>query len=206
MVETAKGFANQSPCQKSKRGAVVFDPADPNAPPLGVGYNGRPDGGCEGDETCRRDCGKICVHAEQRAIYSALAAITPMPRRVRHPFSTLDILHVKTVDGVVVPGGPPSCWQCSKAIVDTGIAGVWLYEHDATTAPGSGVGDWIRYTATGFHDLTLKVHRIHPFDRPQHRMTYDMTSNAWGCSCGYGGGGDEGLVLHIAMVKAAGGQ
>ena len=118
-IAAAERQAQRSPCTKSKRGVVLFMP-DPKAgitrPPnvLGVGFNGPPPGfDCAHDE----HCGKLCVHAEIRAM-----------RGVTEP--GLDMVHVKIgADGHVVAGGPPSCWQCSREIVDSGIvSNVWLYE------------------------------------------------------------------------------
>lgn len=50
----------------------------------------------------------------------------------------LDLVHVKVVNGELVAGGPPSCWQCSRTIYDALIGGVWLYERDplAPECPG----------------------------------------------------------------------
>jgi hypothetical protein len=66
-VATATGYANSSPCKKSKRGAVVFNPAavanDQGLlpPPIGSGFNGMPGiAECDGSPACRRDCAKIC--------------------------------------------------------------------------------------------------------------------------------------------------
>jgi hypothetical protein len=56
-----------------------------------------------------------------------------------------DMLHVKTVDGELVPSGGPSCVQCSKLALAAGIAGVWLFHEDG----------WRRYGAVEFHELSL---------------------------------------------------
>ncbi len=67
-----------------------------------------------------------------------------------------DLVHVKIGDdGRLVAGGLPSCWQCSRAILDCGfIDGVWLYEEWPTS--DGGVSDvWHRYTAESFHRTTL---------------------------------------------------
>lgn len=86
--------------------------------------------------TCGERCRKLAVHAEERAI---LQALRDWPRResheriknprVRRDLSLfgLHLLHVKVVNGVAVPGGPPSCIQCSRLIVETG-PDVWLWE------------------------------------------------------------------------------
>lgn len=129
----------RSPCAKSKRGVVVW------APHLGVtawGHNTPPRGfGCDGSDACRAACGKVCVHAEQAAILSGLLA--------QNHVAQMEMLHVKVVDGEGVPGGPPSCPDCSKLILAVGIAGMWLYEER------EGGPQLVRYTAEEFHRTTL---------------------------------------------------
>ncbi len=137
-----------SPCAKSKRGAVLFDPElerererlETEAPnvklgddnlfsnvanliAIGDGFNGPPRGfTCDGSDECRRDCPKLCLHAEQRAIHEATRA-TPHDN-----LTAYELVHVKVVDGKVVHGGTPSCWQCSRLVVESSLRGVWLYE------------------------------------------------------------------------------
>lgn len=128
-----------SPCAKSKRGVVIFD----QTRVLALGNNHPPRGfACSGSEACRAACPKLCVHAEQ----AALAALGPVDPTTGEPWANLDLLHVKVVDGLPVPSGPPSCWQCSRAILDHGgIIGVWLLHEQG----------WRFYTAHDFHVLTL---------------------------------------------------
>ena len=127
--------ANQSPC-RSKRGAVVF--ADRI---ISVGFNSPPPRfSCDGSEQCKATCRKTAVHAEQRAILNA----------PRSELRGCSILHVKTVDGLLVPSGPPSCLECSKLILEAGIEYVWLFHEDG----------WRRYGAEEFHRLTLEHHQI----------------------------------------------
>jgi deoxycytidylate deaminase len=118
-IMRAEGAASLSPCSQSKRGVVLYrHPPGEAAELYGTGYNGPPAGfTCPGRERCGDSCGKRCVHAEMRAI-----------RGIEQP--GLDLVHVKLgPDGHVTPGGPPSCWQCSREIFDVGfVAGVWLYE------------------------------------------------------------------------------
>lgn len=162
-ILTAEVAAARSPCAKSKRGVVLFDPA--TGAYRGSGWNGPPlDAACPGREVCGDRCNKLCVHAEiralrERALYAANG----------HPSSNLHLLHVKLgADGHVTPGGPPSCWQCSREILDVGfVAGVWLYERTGwvtvTSTPSGPVtsfaepmrGHWSYYTASDFHRITL---------------------------------------------------
>lgn len=113
-------------CAKSQRGCVVFDPA--TSMPVGAGVNRPPAPfACDGSDACRRDCDKICAHAEQSAIQVALEALA----RYGGYFSGLhglELVHGKFVGGELVAGGGPSCWQCSRAVLGHGLAGVWLYE------------------------------------------------------------------------------
>jgi hypothetical protein len=75
--------------------------------------------------------------------------------------SGLDLVHVKVVDSQVVPGGGPSCWQCSRLVVEVGLRGVWLYEkHDEDPrmhGESSRPAWWHFYTAAEFHRVTLRT-------------------------------------------------
>jgi hypothetical protein len=72
--------------------------------------------------------------------------------------SSLDLLHVKVIDGAVVPGGGPSCWQCSRLVVEARLRGVWLYEYPPGDLTGHDlrevVGVWRFYDALNFHRIT----------------------------------------------------
>jgi len=133
-LKDAVDFAMLSPCQKSKRGVIIFNASAVFA----HGINGPPRPFvCTGDEACRAACGKISVHAEQRALMSYV------PGRDTEAY----LLHVKAEDGVAVPSGPPSCWQCSRLILDElTIRGVWLLHEDGLRL----------YTPYEFHRLTLE--------------------------------------------------
>lgn len=130
VLDQIERMAGCSPCAKSKRAAIVYDPVTRKQ--WGCGYNTLPKPmACDGSEACRRDCAKICLHAESMAIQAALvhhtAANGAGPDGVGQ-LAGLEMLHVKVVDGQVVPGGPPSCWQCSREILEHELAGFWLYE------------------------------------------------------------------------------
>lgn len=155
--------ATSSPCAKSKRGVVIYDQLDARI--ISSGCNRQPEPfRCIDTPQCRTECAKLCSHAEQRAIIAALV------NRDRPRMDRLDLLHVKVRDGQLVadPDDRPSCWQCSRMIVEVGLAGVWLYEdRDASTPddfsrwlggkpererkPQLG---WHYYTATEFHRET----------------------------------------------------
>jgi deoxycytidylate deaminase len=129
VVERAIMEAAQSPCQ-SKRGAAIFKPEDGGAL-VSVGYNHQVEPFvCDGSDKCKSHCRQTAIHAEQSALVSAGT----------HVYG-LEMLHVKVVDGRLVPSGVPSCVACSKLIVSSGLQAMWLYQHDG----------WRRYGAEDFH-------------------------------------------------------
>lgn len=130
---TAASFAievsKKSTCVKSNRGVVVVSS---DLKTVVYGYNDPPAPfACMG---CGDSCNRVAIHAEERALLKN-------PEAARGG----DLLHVKTVKGVPVPSGPPSCWQCSRMIVEAGVARVWLLH-----------SDWVSYTAEDFHKETLE--------------------------------------------------
>jgi len=128
-LKLAVEAACMSPCGKSKRGVVIFGGSRASV----VGFNGPPDGfACDGSDACREACGKVCRHAEARALDRC--------------FDHTDLLHVKVIGGLPVPSGPPSCWQCSRAIIDCGIKRVWLLHETGLRL----------YSADDFHVQTLE--------------------------------------------------
>lgn len=150
-----------SPCAKSKRSVVIFDPLTLHV--AGVGFNSPPDPfTCDGSDACKRDCSKICVHAEQAAIIDALHETQLLG---------LELVHGKFVDGKLVAGGGPSCWQCSKLILQCELNGVWLYEDELIVraardgidigAAASSKVAWRFYTALEFHQATLDAQPLY---------------------------------------------
>lgn len=147
-----------SMCAKSKRGAVVYHPE--TLAIVGMGFNGQPlPFECTGSDECRKACAKLCLHAEQLAIEDALAS-TPG----QFVMSELAVVHAKVVDGKLVGGGGPSCWQCSRLVMHHGMRGVWLYELIKITEENAGVvfpedkkAEWKFYDAQAFHVETLKA-------------------------------------------------
>lgn len=174
-IEVARAAAASSPCAKSKRGAVLFwsevDQLSGMVKEITAAHNGPPASWrCDGSAECRDQCGRTCMHAESRSISIALkVGIHMMPV---HAFTdqmlchanNYDMLHVKVVDGQVVPGGPPSCIECSKQILEFGLRGMWLYELPSHNLTGHDlrdvVGTWRRYTAREFHYETLCNNRL----------------------------------------------
>lgn len=119
--------AKQSPCQ-SKRGVVIWDEYGT----VSVGFNHQPAPFiCDGSNACKMSCGKTAVHAEQMALLQGN----------RSRIHGAEMLHIKVIDGKPVPSDGPSCLQCSKLILEAGIAGMWLLHHDG----------WKRYGPAEFH-------------------------------------------------------
>jgi deoxycytidylate deaminase len=146
VVEYAVTRGARSPCGKSKRGAVVFDPY--NGEIISGGSNRLPDGVCAAAlpvvneaaaEACRRSCGTRCVHAEAKAILRTY----PHDRAGRQ----LEIVHVKVVDGAAVASGPPSCVPCAALILEARIEAAWLLHEYG----------WIRYMAADFYRLSCEA-------------------------------------------------
>lgn len=162
VLEFTEAMARRSSCAKSKRGAAVFSHSGFSFEIYGAGCNGQPEPlACTGTARCRELCGKLCEHAEGRAIRQAAGSVFVTSGRALSD-NDCDLVHVKIgEDGRIVAGGPPSCWQCSRAILDCGfIAGVWLYEMSDWLGLRIPLPDgppfWRRYTAGEFHLTTLK--------------------------------------------------
>lgn len=131
MVAAAIGAASYSPCQ-SHRGVAVWR----DGHLISVGWNDMPNGfHCSGDLACKASCSLFAVHAEQRALLAAAGNT-----------HGAQMLHVKTVNGDLVPSGEPSCPQCSKLLIEAAIETMWLYH-----ATG-----WQSYNARKFHALTVE--------------------------------------------------
>lgn len=56
------------------------------------------------------------------------------------------MLHVKVVEGIGVPSGLPSCWQCSREILVSGLSWFWLFHDDGLK----------KYSPVDFHEQTLR--------------------------------------------------
>lgn len=126
--------ARNSNC-KSKRGVVIWNRYNGM---VSYGWNAPPHPFvCDGSETCRANCAKTAVHAEQKALMNALG--------MNIDLRECEMIHVKIVDGEAVTSEKPSCWQCSKLILASGIKSMWLYQEEGL----------VEYTAEDFHNKTL---------------------------------------------------
>jgi deoxycytidylate deaminase len=135
VIKIAIGASRRSVCL-SQRGTVIWR----DDIVVSAGHNYKPPPfKCDQSAECKRNCGKDAVHAEQAAIISSTSSL--------HGCS---MLHVKTVDGILVPSMGPSCLQCSKLILAAGITWMWLYHHVNSDRPEG----WKRYSAAEFHYLS----------------------------------------------------
>jgi deoxycytidylate deaminase len=139
-----------SPCAKSKRGVVLFCRTYGM---LGAGCNHPPDGfECDGSDECHAACNRVCVHAEMDALAEFTKELRDdfLRRADKKGDMRLEMLHVKVVDGVAVPSGEPSCWQCSRHVINFGVTAFWLLH-------ASGLH---RYGADEFHEHTLRTCKL----------------------------------------------
>ena len=162
-VDEAVTVAMLSPCQ-SKRGVVI---SSEEGTLISSGFNHQPyPFRCDGSETCKRNCGKTAIHAEQSAILSAGVSL-----------DNAWMLHVKAKQSKPCASMAPSCLECSKLILESRIAWMHLL-HDpvAQMLPGASVVSEVegflsdgtlgmlqvrRYSAAHFHWLTAEwFHRV----------------------------------------------
>ena len=145
-LEYAVEAAKQSPCVKSQRGVVIW--RRDMTLPISVGWNHPPaPHECGRNEACRAACNKLCIHAEMDAILKALET---------RGVADFYLLHVKVVDGKAVPSGLPSCWQCSRLILQCRMKAVWLLHESGLQA----------YDPEEFHWYTLDNNSL-PVFRPK---------------------------------------
>ena len=140
LVEAAVAVAQHSMCAKSKRGVAIVAMRGASTGIVAASNSPPPPYQCDGSPQCAQHCRRLAVHAEQRAL-------------LRFPathYAGAELLHVKVNNGLAVPSGDPSCYECSKLILDAGIARVWLLR-----VPG-----WRPYTAVAFHALSLQYHSL----------------------------------------------
>lgn len=152
VIERARQAAMASPCGHSKRGSVVYRHEYPMfGRVFGVGWNHPPAPMiCDNSVVCHVDCSVLCVHAEDAALLEGV----PKAAEVCIEPEQLSIVHVKVIDGVIVPGGAPSCVYCSKQILEVRIGVVWLYE--LSEHPLAVRGRWKPYNALEFHQASLR--------------------------------------------------
>lgn len=145
-LEEAAKVAKDASCLRSRCGAVIVSPHNLN---IAAGFNSPPcrgstavaptvcvkdnlSPGFKSDKTC-------CVHAEQRAIMTALQYA---PEHL--PGSTLYFIRLDE-KGNMLPAGQPYCTICSKMALDAGIENFVLL-HEA----GPTVYDTYEYNELSF--------------------------------------------------------
>ena len=131
----AAAISLKSPCQ-SKRGVTLWNHHTNQN--INVGWNDQPFGfRCDGSDACKKSCGKTAIHAEEATILAT----------ERHALQGASMIHIKSVDGLPVPSGRPSCVRCSGMILESGIDWMWLLHHDGLK----------RYSAEEFHAETIRT-------------------------------------------------
>ncbi len=125
----------QSPCCRDKRGVVIVH----DGVILGEGVNGPPRGFECSEEYCGDSCRVTAVHAEMRAIINAGARGNRVEGAVMY--------HARVEGGKIIPSRQPRCADCSKHIVEAGLAAFVLqHEKEGITV----------YSANEFHRRSLE--------------------------------------------------
>ena len=145
-VDEAVSVAMQSPCM-SKRGVVI---SSEEGELISTGFNNQPPPFiCTGDDRCKKKCGKTAIHAEQSAILAA-----------RRDLRDAWMLHVKAKDGKPCASMAPSCLECSKLILASGIAWMHLlHDPEAQILPGASLEAEVEGFRSDGHLGTLQVRR-----------------------------------------------
>lgn len=147
-INFAVEAARSSTCERSQCGSVIIQ----SNIVIGTGYNSPP-GNLEGQRRCR--CSKdtydkkvtdktCCVHAEQRAMISAL-------RTYPDKISGSSLYFIRTNNGIAVPSGKPYCTICSKMALELGIKEFILWQ----TILGHETGVFA-YNTEEYNDLSFK--------------------------------------------------
>ena len=153
-IEVAIGQARRSPCQKSKRGVVIFK--DGNI--LGTGFNEPVNPNNCIPEICLSVCSLYTIHAERKALQNALAS--------GHELTAASVLHIKLSQAFFVPevgeviraeaSDDLSCDDCSGYMQRLSQK-MPLKEFILYQSRG-----YIAYGIEEFHNLTLAYLRVHP--------------------------------------------
>lgn len=118
--------AKESPCQKSARGVIIWDPNIRVGCHYVTATNHLPFGyGCTGSATCKQVCSEACIHAEEQAIFNWFNG---PQKESGMQIRFTELLHIKydrTLDAAM-PSKASSCVSCAKIILDLGIKVVWL--------------------------------------------------------------------------------
>lgn len=142
IVDLAVEAAMQSPCL-SRRGAVIWLEGRGGVWHAASGHNHKPCFArqCTSNDACKLTCRSEAVHAEEHAIIDAL--------KNRYNVLGANMLHVKVKNGAIVPSGQPSCLECAKLIVASGIEFMWLFHEEG----------WQRYRSEEFYLMSIDGER-----------------------------------------------
>ena len=114
-----------SPCERDKRGVVIVKGGEL----IGKGVNAPPPGfRCE-PAYCQPTCRTYAVHAEMNALIDA--------RDLGNDVRGARMYHVRGEQGRLVDSRPPRCADCSKHILDFGLAGFVLKHVEGYTVYGA---------------------------------------------------------------------
>ncbi len=132
-LSRAAEVAKSALCKRGKRGAIITNKIGV----IGYGYNAPPLNNvkklrCPESDPC-------CVHAEQRAIMSALSTYKRFV-----PGSTMYYAKIDDVNEHVC-SGEPSCTVCSRLVLDVGIKDFVMKKKEGIVA----------YDAEEFNDLSM---------------------------------------------------
>lgn len=153
-MKVAAEEAMKSNCKKSKRGAVIVNPAGEI---IGKAHNEalieKYCNPCVRENVHDNRVVEICsaIHAEENAILVAFK------RGYLLHDSTL--YHMKAKDGKFQPSGAPSCTSCSKSILVSDISYVVLFHKKGTSIGGNPPLEndcYIIYDAEEFNKLSHK--------------------------------------------------
>lgn len=133
-IDEAVKEAVKSPCKHSKRGVVIVK----TGVVIGRGYNNPPGEMQCNPEFCEPICAQYCVHAEENALLSAL--------RMGYDPQGARMYHIKAVDGRAQDALGPSCVECSKLVLQTGVREFVLKQEQGLVC----------YEAAEFHRLSLE--------------------------------------------------
>lgn len=135
-----------APCAKDSRAAALVSPGGllltlaNNGPPFGFR--------CTRDAACAATCGRGAVHAEMRALLGVELASR----------ANADMFHLRVdATGEPQPSRSPRCVDCTKHMLDAGVAALWLWH-------GRDNG-WKRYPMVEAHALSAAARGVHA-ERP----------------------------------------
>lgn len=136
-LELASRETENSPCAKEKRGVVIVNEGEivgrgTNAPPLSFR--------CEPDY-CGESCRVPAVHAEMNALFNAWHNGNNVEGGIMY--------HAKVENGILQNSRKPRCADCSKHILQAGIAG-FVLKHEEGLA---------LYDTKEFHKISLENYR-----------------------------------------------